>query len=168
MIKVNVNDKEYSINFDNKPGNQGTINDQPFELDLIKRNESQYHLIKNNKSYSIDILAFEYEKKEVKLKINGCIYEATVQNELDILLKELGIENKSKPILNKLNAPMPGMVLEIFVNQGQKVIKGQSLVVLEAMKMENNLKANTDGIIKEIHCKKNETVNKNQLLITFE
>ncbi len=60
------------------------------------------------------------------------------------------------------------MVLSINVVKGQRINKGETLLVLEAMKMENNLKADADFIIKEIHCGKGDTVDKNQLLISFE
>ena len=62
---------------------------------------------------------------------------------------------------------MPGLVLEISVRVGDKVIKGQKLIILEAMKMENVLEASKEGIIKIIHIEKNTNVEKNTELITF-
>ena len=62
---------------------------------------------------------------------------------------------------------MPGMVLNILVTEGQEVKKGDALIVLEAMKMENILKSPTDGVIKKIAINKGVAVEKNQLLIQF-
>ena len=62
---------------------------------------------------------------------------------------------------------MPGMVLNILVAEGQQVKKGDSLLVLEAMKMENVLKSPTDGVIKKVVATKGTAVEKNQLLIQF-
>lgn len=62
---------------------------------------------------------------------------------------------------------MPGMVLNILVTEGQEVKKGDALIILEAMKMENILKSPTDGTIKKIAITKGFAVEKNQLLIQF-
>lgn len=168
MHKVYLNNKEFNVEFNLDHSKSGIINNQPFELDLINKNESQYHLIKDNKSYCIDVLNIDYEKKEVTLKINGQLFEGLVQSELDQLLKEMGLESNSKKAVNELHAPMPGMVLDVHAEKGKAIAKGDVLLVLEAMKMENNLKATSDAIIKEVHCSKGNTVNKGQLLITFE
>jgi len=69
--------------------------------------------------------------------------------------------------VNDIKAPMPGMVLNILVDEGQEVKKGDALIVLEAMKMENILKSPVDGVIKKIAINKGVAVEKNQLLIQF-
>lgn len=168
MNKIYLNGDVYEVNFDSNDVNKGVINGHDFELDIVQRNDSQYHLIKDDKSYCIDVLQVDYDTKEIRLKINGQIYEGRVENDLDILLKKMGIENKSKSANNELRAPMPGMVLSVNIEKGQKITNGDTLVVLEAMKMENNLKADSNLKVKEIHCSKGDTVNKNQLLISFE
>ena len=63
---------------------------------------------------------------------------------------------------------MPGLVLSIMVRVGDSVKKGQGLMVLEAMKMENIIKSPSDGIVKSIYIKKSDAVEKNQVLIKFE
>jgi len=169
MHKIKLNGEVYEVVFDTSDNrNSGTINGANFDLDIEQRNESQYHLIKDDRSYCIDVLHINYETKEIKLKINGQIYDGSVQNDLDVLLKEMGIESKAKSVVNELHAPMPGMVLAINVEKGQQINKGDTLIVLEAMKMENNLKADSDVIVKEIHCIKGDTVDKGQQLISFE
>ncbi len=62
---------------------------------------------------------------------------------------------------------MPGLLLDIKVQEGQEVQKGEILLILEAMKMENVIKAPTDARIKHIKVQKGQTVEKNQLLIEF-
>ena len=63
---------------------------------------------------------------------------------------------------------MPGLVVNIFVKEGDAVLEGDKLLTLEAMKMENILKSPGDGIIKKINIGKTQTVDKNQILIEFE
>jgi biotin carboxyl carrier protein len=69
--------------------------------------------------------------------------------------------------VNELKAPMPGLVLDIVVSEGQEVKKGDALVVLEAMKMENILKSPADVVVKKISVKKGTAVEKNQVLVLF-
>jgi acetyl/propionyl-CoA carboxylase alpha subunit len=63
---------------------------------------------------------------------------------------------------------MPGLVLDIRVIEGQKISKNDPIIVLEAMKMENILKATSEGIVKKINIKKGDKVEKNQVLVSFE
>ena len=65
----------------------------------------------------------------------------------------------------KVNAPMPGSILKVNVNKGDIVTKGQSLLILEAMKMENEIKAPVDGKILDIKVSKGQSVNLGQTLI---
>jgi acetyl/propionyl-CoA carboxylase alpha subunit len=121
MHKIYLNGDVFEVNFDSiDTSSKGVINGQDFELDLAQRNDSQYHLIKDNKSYCIDVLKVDYESKEVTLKINGQTYDGKVENDLDVLLKKMGIETKSKSAANELRAPMPGMVLSVNIEKGKK------------------------------------------------
>lgn len=63
---------------------------------------------------------------------------------------------------------IPGLLPEIFVKEGQKVEVGEQLLILEAMKMRNKIRAHISGVIKKIHVKENQNVPKNHLLIEFE
>ena len=63
---------------------------------------------------------------------------------------------------------MPGLVLDVKLNVGDSVEKGDSILILEAMKMENVLKSPAEGVVKSIHINKGDAVEKNQLLISFE
>ena len=74
--------------------------------------------------------------------------------------------NKKK--LKDLKAPMPGLVLDIMVKEGEEVTEGQELIVLEAMKMENAIKSPQDGKIKKIAIKNQDKIDKNHTLLSFE
>ena len=65
-------------------------------------------------------------------------------------------------------APMPGKIIEVLVNVGDKVSEDDELLILEAMKMENPVYAPADGVVKEIRVKKDDTVDSDQLLIIIE
>ena len=86
----------------------------------------------------------------------------------DQLLKKLGMDKALTKKANELKAPMPGLVLRILTEEGRAIKQGDSLLVLEAMKMENVLKSMGDGIIKQLKVKAGDKVEKNQLLIVME
>ncbi|MCR4878024.1 MAG: acetyl-CoA carboxylase biotin carboxyl carrier protein subunit, partial [Bacteroidales bacterium] len=67
-----------------------------------------------------------------------------------------------------LASPLPGTVLDVFVKAGDAVKVGQRLLLLEAMKMENNIDADRDGVIKEVKVNKSDAVMEGQVLVVFE
>ena len=67
-----------------------------------------------------------------------------------------------------LASPLPGTVLDVFVKAGDSVKVGQRLLLLEAMKMENNIDADRDGVIKEVKVNKSDAVMEGQVLVVFE
>jgi biotin carboxyl carrier protein len=79
----------------------------------------------------------------------------------------MGMESGKKK-LKELKAPMPGLVLDVLVKSGDTVTIGQDLLVLEAMKMENSIKSPQEGVIDEISIQKQDKVEKNQILLSFE
>ena len=155
------NDKEYTLN------NEDTVDEQLFKCDWLHVSENRYHVICNNKSYSIEIIESDYTNKEFLLKINGELVKASAKDEYDQLLHTLGMDTSLALKLNEIKAPMPGMVLDVIAQNGSVVNKGDSLLILEAMKMENIIKSPGDGLVKQIKIKKGDKVEKNQILITF-
>jgi biotin carboxyl carrier protein len=67
-----------------------------------------------------------------------------------------------------LTSPLPGTVLDVFVKPGDAVKVGQRLLLLEAMKMENNIDADRDGVVKEVKVNKSDAVMEGQVLVVFE
>jgi len=145
----------------------GDINDAAFTIDIIKVRDDVFSIIKDGKSYKAELVKYSAEDKKLVVKINNTSYTLDVKDKYDALLHSLGLDNLAAKKVNDVKAPMPGMVLNILVEEGQEVKKGDALIVLEAMKMENILKSPSDGIIKKIAINKGVAVEKNQLLIQF-
>ncbi len=158
--------KEYAISW--KDQTSGAINDNPFSVDIEKINDRTFHVIKDNKSYNVEILSAHPEEKNYFIKVNGEKYKFELKDQFDQLLKELGLENLASSKISEIKAPMPGIVLAIEASVGQEVNKGDTLLILEAMKMENALKSPTEGVVKEICIEQGVAVDKNQILIRFE
>ncbi len=165
MLDIKVNDK-YTFKID--PDNH-IINDKKnVDWDIIEVNKGQFHLIRENSSYRCQVLNADHAEKKFTIKVNGNVYEVIVKDKFDILLKKLGMENIGTSKIQDIKAPMPGLVLSINVQAGDEIKKGDVVMVLEAMKMENALKASGDGVVKSIEVSQGNAVEKNQVLIRLE
>lgn len=165
MYQVKVNEKyNFVVQTENK---QFKVNNEVIKLDQIFLNQNSSHILYQNKSYLVEVVELIKEEKKAIIKINGNIYTLNVEDQYDQLLKQLGMDNLAVNKILQVKAPMPGLVLSVLVAEGDEVKKGDSLLVLEAMKMENMIKSPTDGIIKKIEVKQGNAVEKNELLISF-
>lgn len=166
MLKVKVNNKnEYKIVFDG--ASNGTVDEKPFSMDVVEVKNGSFHVIKDYKSYTVEVIKAEPAEKSFLVSVNGNKYQLSVKDKYDELLKSLGFDNLNAKKVNEIKAPMPGLVLDIRVAEGTPVKKGDAILVLEAMKMENIIKSPTDGTVSKINVKKGVAVEKNQVLINF-
>jgi len=113
------------------------------------------------------MLGYDAEKQMLKLSINGkraVLPVQTAENRLLTLIGKAGSKNRK---LAELRAPMPGLIRRIAVETGSVVEAQTPLLVLEAMKMENVLRASAAATIQEIVVKEGQAVEKNALLIRF-
>jgi biotin carboxyl carrier protein len=143
------------------------LNASIVEWDFVKIDNRNYHIIRNNKSYHVELIIIKRKQKKLELKINGRVYSVEVKDKLDLLLEKLGINGSSRSIVKQVKAPMPGLILSINAVEGDKVKMGDAILVLEAMKMENIIKSPGDGVIKKIDISEGDSVEKNQVLFQF-
>ncbi len=166
MLKVKVNNKkEHKIVFDN--ATSGSINGTPFVWDIIEVKPGSFHVIKDFKSYNVEVVKDDFAEKSFLVNIKGNNYQLKVETKFDELLKSLGFDNLSAGKVNEIKAPMPGLVVDVCISEGDVIKKGDPIIMLEAMKMENIIKSPADGIIKKINVKKGMAVEKSQVLINF-
>ncbi|MDN3724215.1 acetyl-CoA carboxylase biotin carboxyl carrier protein subunit [Aequorivita sp. SDUM287046] len=126
------------------------------------------HIIFNNKSIKVDSIRSDFHKRIYTIAINGNRYQTKIENQLDARIAEMGLSLGNTSEKDEIHSPMPGIILEVNVSEGEVVKKGDFLCVLEAMKMENTLTAPRDGIVKSVNIAKGETVDKGKLLIELE
>ena len=125
-------------------------------------------ILKDHKSYYVQWVERSEDGKTFSLKINDQLLELNAKDHYDLLLEQMGMSAANTAKASRLKAPMPGKVLEVMVQPGQTVVKGEGLLILEAMKMENMLKAEEEGIIKSVNVSVGDAVEKNNVLIDFE
>ena len=137
-------------------------------LDAVSTGENTFHVLKNHIPFKAEIVSADFLAKKYTVKVNNNTYEVAIENDLDLLIKSMGIERGKTKLVNAIKAPMPGLILEINVEVGQTVKENDLLLILEAMKMENAFVSPRDGVIKSISVEKGNAVDKGQLLIEFE
>src|SRR6478735_8401002 len=152
MLKIEVDkDKIFYFNQDN---GKVLLNEKEFEFDFPSQSEADtFHILLKNKGYNIELVEFDKDQKLFKLKINGRIVEAKVKDSLDLLVEKMGLPTNEGSKINNIKAPMPGLIINLLVNVGDVVDAGTTLVVLEAMKMENIIKSPGKGTIKSVKIK---------------
>ncbi len=154
-------------NYKAKVGQQTySISDKEVEaLDLVHRN-GLYYFLDNNENYKIEVISAE--GKTLKLKINNTIHTIQIADEVDQLIEKMGMDKPAEIKMTDVKAPMPGLILDIMVESGTEVKAGDPLLILEAMKMENVIKAVGDGVVKSVLLPKGATVEKNEVILEME
>jgi len=123
-----------------------------------------FSLILSGKSYE----AFVYQSDEDwEVLIRGRQYQVKVEDEREKRLKTTGGSGITDGEFH-LKAPMPGLVVTVLIEEGQEVKKGQVMLILESMKMQNELKAPRDGIMGRVRVKAGESVEQRQTLLSVQ
>jgi len=165
MYKAQVNDKEV-LEVENQTTGL-TVDGNVLDWDIQKLRDGYYHIVYQDKSYTAELVSLDKGEKEFEFTISGHTLKVKVQDRFDLLLDKLGMADLASTAAADLKAPMPGLVLDIMVSPGQEVKKGEAILILEAMKMENVLKAPGDGTVQSVQVVKGDSVEKNQVMIQF-
>lgn len=136
------------------------------QLNVVSTSEGHHHILHESKSYHAQIEA--QGNKQFEILLNGNKYQVALSDEHDQLIDKMGLTIVSSDKVTDIKAPMPGLVLSVEVAEGQAVTKGEALLILEAMKMENVIKSPGEGVVKSINVDKGKAVEKGAVLIEFE
>lgn len=124
-------------------------------------------LLHKGKKFHGEIVKDDSENNQLTIKINHRVFQVKKRGELDELIASLGLDVPKIKKLKELTAPMPGRVLKIFVKEGDEIQIGDNVLSLEAMKMENILKAEGIGTVSKICIAEGDVVDKGAVLIEF-
>lgn len=166
MYKVSTNtfSQELVFNHTTNKTAKGFLNKKPFDFNTAKITFNKYHLLKQQKGFVVKIV--NSENSNFLVEVNGNLYNVIVKTPFDELLEKTKSADKPKDIVVKSN--MPGKIVQIFVQVGDQINKGDVILVLEAMKMENSIKALNKGIVKNVFVNQNDIISKNSKLIELE
>jgi biotin carboxyl carrier protein len=161
-----------------------TVNDSPDEITLERRTPtaawtlpdadadvaatgpSTFSVLLNGRSHRVLVLKRNAEDRVTRMRIGGKTYTVRLQDEQERMMRTLGLDKVVRKV-SEIKAPMPGMVIDILVKPGDSVKQNAPILVLEAMKMENVIKAPADVVIAAVPAEKGKAVEKGQLLVSF-
>ena len=157
-----VNDKEFTVEIIDE--HHVAVDGVAFDVDFQSvRGQPIFSMLLDGKSYEAYIYPDE-DRWDVLLQ--GTLYPVTVEDERERRLRSSFGSRPAHTGEFFLKAPMPGLVLTIPVNDGQSVAKGDVLVILESMKMQNELKSPRDGKVSRIRVRDGDNVERKQTLLS--
>ena len=133
-----------------------------------RTSEGCFSVIIDGQSLKVEAIEGPDESGAMTVKVGGVLREVTVLDERSLLLDKMGMNTSDSGADLQLYAPMPGKVLSVLVKAGQDIKVGDSLLILEAMKMENVIKSAVDGTIEDVNAKAGLAVEKGELLVAFK
>jgi biotin carboxyl carrier protein len=165
---IQINGENHQIEIISKDNNEYKIciDDEIVIVDVVRVADMAYSIIYNGISYNIEVV----NSNSRNTFIGSSLYNSFELKVIDAQTKY--IESRKKTFqedgINTITSPMPGKVVRIPIREGDDVESGQILVVITAMKMENEYKSSVNGKIKKIFVKEGENVESNQVLIVIE
>ncbi len=164
-ITIQINENEYEATLLND-AKEIIINGKPKKVELLHK------IVENVWSVSIDnivsIVEFDYEPNgDAKVYIDGFQFDVKIYDPLHLQLKKFlkTKDSEDHSGITKIKAPMPGLIVKVLCKEGDNVRKGDNIVIIEAMKMENAMKSPVSGTISKIFVKEAEPVEKDFVLI---
>ena len=164
MFTVTIQNKSYSVE---KADDSIQVNGKAIDWDLQWISDRKVHLIVENKSLEAELISIEKDSKTIQIRLGNKTSTLQLKDRFDVLSEQMGMSSNSSQMLKEIKAPMPGLILDLKVKPGDEVKKGEVVLILEAMKMENIIKSPGDGVVKVVKVSLHQSVEKNQVLIQF-
>lgn len=142
------------------------VDDRVYLVDLMHNDEGTFSILENHTSHNVTLVPNVKPKSYTAYTLHNSF-------ELDVIDAEARyISNRGIGSLgqseNKIVAPMPGKIVNVLVKPGQEIKKGDTAVIISAMKMESEYKSAVDGTVKKVNVKAGDTVDSNQVLVEIE
>ena len=136
--------------------------------DIIQKSTTEFNIIKDHRSVNAKLIDSDASGKKLTVEVDGETFEVEIKDELDQMLDVMGFSKATTKLIKEIKAPMPGMVLEVVVSDGQEVNEGDKILILGAMKMENSIMIQTNAKIKRVAVTVGQAVDKGQVLVELE
>ncbi len=144
-VKINKKENHAKIEKSDDGFDYVVIKNKKYPIEIIEKNQNKYHVLINGNSYYFNVdTPFSFRRRKV--------------------LNKRKQDSKKEVVV----APMPGKIVDIMVEENLLINEGDSLIILEAMKMQNEIKSSVKGTVKKVNIKPGENVNKNDVLVEIE
>lgn len=157
-----INNKKYDIDIQ-KDGSL-VVNGTVRKVDFQALGPSMYTILAEGLSHELTI---EERDGSVEVLMRGKLYTTKVMDERALIMAQRTGGLTAESGLIQIKAPMPGLIVAVKVEPGQEVKAGQTVVILESMKMQNELKSPRDGVIDQVNVSGGQTVEQNKVLVTI-
>ena len=161
-----LGDKTYTVEIEDvgKPLYRVSVDGSEFLVDGKKTGLTNYSLIVDNRSFEVEV---DVKEDEYRVLVDGRNYRIDLVDERRVRLGgvQSGIQLQGR---QNISVPMPGKIIAVLVSEGDTVEKGQGLVIVEAMKMENEVRCPINGEVKEVRVKTGDAVEAGAVLAVVE
>lgn len=164
FIAVRENGKRFKIYLpkDSNP----VINGNELEIDFVEQEDFHYAFEWKSKRFQCELVSRDQNKAIIK--VNGVEYKFSLESIFSYVRRGMIAGNADKESDNNIKAPMPGKIADIFLDEGDLVNIGEPILALEAMKMQNEITAECNGVIRKIRVNKGQSVMKDELLVEIQ
>lgn len=163
-IAVSQSNKRYKI--DNPFSEEPKINSKKADIKIFESEEGFTYLVWKNKKYLAEIV--EKNQNKYTVLLNGVSYSFSIESPISYKRKKYLEKNKTKSKTEAIIAPMPGKIIDLLVEENTEIKEGEPIMILEAMKMQNEINSHVTGKVKKILVKQNDSVAKNEVLLEIE
>ena len=166
--EINIESRTAEVEMLSKSGNRALIlvDGNKYDIDIAMVEKGVYSIIYNGHSYNVELIEGDTSKKYVVNTFARTFHVTIVDAETKYQRsRQQGMDAEGA---NDLSSPMPGKVVKIPVAVGDSVAAGQTLIVVEAMKMQSEFKASGDKMVKEILVREGDTVDAHQIMMKLE
>ena len=163
---ISCTDKNKKYEFENPKELYIKQGKEKIPVEIVTDKSGFDFIIWKNKKYLVEVI--EKNQNQYEISINGVSYPISVESPFSYKRKKFLAKNKEVSKIEKVQAPMPGKIIEFLVEEDQIVKEGEPLLILEAMKMQNEILSNIHGKVKNINFNPEDTVMKDDILIEVE
>jgi biotin carboxyl carrier protein len=167
-VEIKVEDRVAWVNLLNQDGNllEVEVDGKIYNVDLLHTLDGTFSILESGHSYNIELVPHNIPKKYTAHTLYKSFEIEVIDAEARYLINRGGNGFGSNE--KNISSPMPGKVVKVLVSEGDPIKKGETAVIISAMKMESEYKAPKDGLVKKINIKEGDTVEGNQILIELE
>ncbi len=160
-ITLGKESKKYEFIY--SPADGLRVNSKKQDIEIIDDNDGFTYVKFKNRKFPVEVM--EKNQNKYVIMINGVTYNFTVETPLSYQRKQIIEKTMKKSKTGLITAPMPGKIVEVFAEENAIINEGDVVLILEAMKMQNEILSTISGVVKKINIKQGDNVNKDDVLV---